>query len=230
MNTQMENFKIVFKEQLGVYFHLRKVHFDKENSESEFLDQFFQSNSFWLKENDGSWLRLKNKLDDALMFQNKLKRKVLYLHGLESKQGGPKVEFLQKQNFLVLAPSMDYKEESKNCIIDLAGQLQGEEFDLIIGSSIGGYAAYHLAKNLYVKQLMLLNPALSQQSIVLNKPQEKHQISASINLHLGKHDEVIDPKATLDFLHKEELDYSVFYYDYGHRTPMSTFENHYWFW
>ena len=36
-------------------------------------------------------------------------KKVLYLHGLESKQGGPKVDFLAKE-FCVYAPEMDYKD------------------------------------------------------------------------------------------------------------------------
>ena len=35
------------------------------------------------------------------------KNKILYLHGLESPQGGPKVDFLTTQCF-VHAPEMDY--------------------------------------------------------------------------------------------------------------------------
>ena len=52
-------------------------------------------------------------------------RKVMYLHGLESKPGGEKVEFLEK-HFEVLAPECNYKENenvffdtvSKNIVIN----------------------------------------------------------------------------------------------------------------
>lgn len=35
--------------------------------------------------------------------------KIAYLHGLESEPGGPKVEYLASQGYLVHSPSMDYK-------------------------------------------------------------------------------------------------------------------------
>ena len=38
-------------------------------------------------------------------------KKVLYLHGLESNQGGPKVEFLAGE-CAVYAPVIDYREEN----------------------------------------------------------------------------------------------------------------------
>ena len=40
-------------------------------------------------------------------------KKVLYLHGLESKQGGPKVDFLANE-FIVHAPKMDYNDPELN--------------------------------------------------------------------------------------------------------------------
>ena len=35
---------------------------------------------------------------------------ILYLHGLESSAGGPKVEYLRMVGNLVTAPEMDYKD------------------------------------------------------------------------------------------------------------------------
>ena len=40
-------------------------------------------------------------------------REIVYLHGLESRQGGPKVNFLATKGF-VYAPSIDYKNFTYN--------------------------------------------------------------------------------------------------------------------
>ena len=70
-------------------------------------------------------------------------KKVLYLHGLESKQGGPKVDFLANE-FCVHAPAMDYT----NPMLQNEVEFIMRQFnpDLIIGSSMGGYVADILAE------------------------------------------------------------------------------------
>ena len=62
-------------------------------------------------------------------------KKVLYLHGLESKQGGPKVDFLANE-FIVHAPKMDYTDPELN--IKMFFIMHDFKPDLIIGSSMGG--------------------------------------------------------------------------------------------
>ena len=44
-------------------------------------------------------------------------KKVLYLHGLESKQGGSKVEYLASKG-AVFAPEMDYHNPQLKLILD----------------------------------------------------------------------------------------------------------------
>ncbi len=70
-------------------------------------------------------------------------KKVLYLHGLESKQGGPKVDFLANE-FIVHAPKIDYTDPELN--IKMFFTIQDFNPDLIIGSSMGGYVADILAE------------------------------------------------------------------------------------
>ena len=88
-------------------------------------------------------------------------KKVLYLHGLESKQGGPKVDFLANE-FCVHAPAMDYTDPY--LAIKLAHIMENFQPDLIIGSSMGGYVADILAEK-YGKPAILFNPALHSRSI-----------------------------------------------------------------
>ena len=87
-------------------------------------------------------------------------KKILYLHGLESKQGGEKVGFLAGQA-CVYAPAMDYREE------DLHGKVHNMIMkfkpDLLIGSSMGGYVAHEFAKAFNLPAV-LLNPALHSRS------------------------------------------------------------------
>ena len=72
--------------------------------------------------------------------------KVWYFHGLESKVGGPKVDFLKEVATEVYAPEMNYSRHK------LFGELfrkitkEGSP-DLIIGSSMGGFFADALASH-----------------------------------------------------------------------------------
>ena len=74
-----------------------------------------------------------------------MKKKVLYLHGLESNHGGEKVGYLA-DNCYVHAPKMDYTR--KDIFAYLIQIMEDFEPDLIIGSSMGGYTA-HVLSGLY---------------------------------------------------------------------------------
>ena len=61
---------------------------------------------------------IKNDIDvsgydgvDDDYFTGPRRLKIAYLHGLESKAGGPKVEWLKSLGHVVLAPSMDYDSD-----------------------------------------------------------------------------------------------------------------------
>jgi uncharacterized protein len=69
-------------------------------------------------------------------------KKVLYLHGLESDQGGPKVDYF-KNKCCVHAPKIDYTR--KDIFQFLTQTIEHLNPDLIIGSSMGGYSAFILS-------------------------------------------------------------------------------------
>ena len=65
-------------------------------------------------------------------------KRIVYLHGLESTQGGVKVSFLAEENF-VYAPKMDYKDPT--IFKKVLDKITKFKPNLIIGSSMGGYFA-----------------------------------------------------------------------------------------
>ena len=150
-------------------------------------------------------------------------KKVLYLHGLESPQGGEKVDFLASKSF-VCAPSIDYSRPDLEKY--LLGIVDNVKPDLIIGSSMGGYVGMLLA-HYCGADVIVFNPALHSRSIEPNIPflikQESNSFIAPVVV-LGLADDVIDPAKTEDILEQCE-----FYCDFerieglGHRIPNDVF-------
>lgn len=153
---------------------------------------------------------------------------ILYLHGLESSAVSPKVEYLRMIGNLVTAPTMDYKDPDQYqriCDIILTSYME-EPVDLIIGSSMGGYFAYHLGKQ-YDIPVLLLNPALHSRTYepVISSTAEYDPL---IFLGVGEHDGIIDYRETLNILDNNvgEAFFRGNYWkgDHGHKTPIDFFQ------
>jgi len=149
-------------------------------------------------------------------------KKVLYLHGLESKQGGPKVDFLAKE-FCVYAPEMDYKDPMlQNWVDFIMRQFQP---DLIIGSSMGGYVADILAQK-YGIPAILFNPAVHNRSfdpaIEPLIEGEQADLQKKKIVVLGKNDEVIPPYIT-QIMFENNRYYEVVFEEMAHQVPLPIF-------
>jgi len=149
-------------------------------------------------------------------------KKVLYLHGLESKQGGPKVDFLANE-FIVHAPKMDYTDPDLN--VKMLFTMQDLKPDFIIGSSMGGYVGEILAEK-YGVPAILFNPALHSRSInpAIQKPVagEEADLQERKIVVLGKNDKVIDPEITKMMLENNRK-YTIIDQEMGHQTPLNIF-------
>jgi hypothetical protein len=149
-------------------------------------------------------------------------KKVLYLHGLESKQGGPKVDFLTKE-FCVYAPEMDYKDPMLQNWVDFV--MRQFQPDLIIGSSMGGYVADILAQK-YGIPAILFNPALHNRSFepAIEYPIEGEQAELQDRkvVVLGKEDKVIPPYIT-KIMFENNRNYKIVLEEMGHQTPLNIF-------
>lgn len=144
-------------------------------------------------------------------------KKVLFLHGLESEQGGPKVDFLSSVAH-VHAPAMDYKKKnwSIDKLIDLVNECNP---DLIIGSSMGGYLADVLGSYTGI-EVLLFNPALHSRTLDFNLRYGKEGYKRTIIL--GKDDTVILPERTKELVGDTAEIVEV--EDMGHRTDLNTFK------
>ena len=125
-------------------------------------------------------------------------KKILYLHGLESRVGGEKVEYLQHKYGIdnVLAPEMDYKTNPK-LFTETLELVNTFKPDLIIGSSMGGYFAECLATN-YPTEVLLFNPASINeieylQEYNINPTMGKHKLNGTAIL--GEYDDTEDYKS-----------------------------------
>ena len=154
--------------------------------------------------------------------------KILYLHGLESSVGGPKVEYLEMLGHEVDAPDMCW-DYSGN-FISIADHIayQNKEFDLIIGSSMGGYFAYELGKHFDIP-VLLLNPALHSRSIEprVEKLHEDLAADPLVFLGVGAKDDVINYEKTLEILDNEANCFfrsNYFKGNHGHQTPLDFFQ------
>ena len=151
-------------------------------------------------------------------------KKVLYLHGLESNQGGPKVDFLANE-FIVHAPKMDYTDPDLNIkLLYIMGDLNP---DLIIGSSMGGYVADILAEK-YGKPAILFNPALHNRTFepAIYPPfaGEEAEIQEKKVVVLGKEDDVI-PLYITKIMLENNFNYKIVIEEMGHRVPLNIFIN-----
>ena len=149
-------------------------------------------------------------------------KKVLYLHGLESKQGGPKVDFLAKE-FCVYAPEMDYKDPMLQNWVDFV--MRQFQPDLIIGSSMGGYVADILAQK-YGVPAILFNPAVHNRSfdptIEPLIEGEQADLQKKKIVVLGKDDEVIPPYLT-KLMFENNRYYEIVLEEMAHQTPLNIF-------
>ena len=149
-------------------------------------------------------------------------KKVLYLHGLESNQGGPKVDFLANE-FMVHAPKMDYKDP--NLEIKLYEIMTTFKPDLIIGSSMGGYVADTYARQ-YGLPAILFNPALHNRSFEpAMEPEifdEDEIVKQRKIVVLGKNDDVIPPYITKIMLENNHY-YEIVLEEIAHQIPLNIF-------
>jgi dienelactone hydrolase len=152
---------------------------------------------------------------------------ILFLHGLESKLSAPKRAILETYGSLI-APDIDYKS-NPNAIQNLYNAYKNQDINVIIGSSMGGFAAYHLANSLGLCTL-LYNPALPYRNdVVQNIPSDLiKKESPLMRIVLGGQDDIIKAKDNLAFLSQnfsnlKECTIEIIN-ELAHQIPVAVFE------
>ena len=147
-------------------------------------------------------------------------KSVIYFHGLESSQGGIKVQFLDQEVDFLEAPAMDYTKEG--IFEEWLDYVKNEEPDLLIGSSMGGYFAMALATHTGIP-VLVFNPAIHSRSIEINGLGSGTEKLTGLVV-LGKKDEVINPGPTISMLQGTQNNLDIIIEkEMGHRVPLDVF-------
>lgn len=150
--------------------------------------------------------------------------RILYLHGLESKLSLEKRLILEEFGE-VIAPDLDYFVD-ENCIELVYEKYKNDNFDIIIGSSMGGFAGFYLSQMMN-KPAFLFNPALKERSVFQEIP-NRNFYKTKITILLGAKDDVVPNEKTLDFLETYKTDSQItilMNQEMAHGVPISVFKN-----
>lgn len=151
--------------------------------------------------------------------------KILYIHGLDSKLSQEKRTILERFGE-VSAPDLDYYN-NPDAIESILTTYEKEGIDVVIGSSMGGFAAYYVS-TILKKPALLFNPALRKRSveqsipsIVINSYTLKHFL-------IGANDTMVHPGDTLNFISEIYNEFTDFYLHIhpklSHSIPTDVFE------
>jgi hypothetical protein len=155
----------------------------------------------------------------CILYSNEKERfmKIVFLHGLESVTNCDKVKWLREEGHEVLNPKMIYA--SKYMYKNVLAEIKEFKPDVIIGSSIGGYFAYEICRELNITGL-LFNPALHSRPFEPVVSDTDKLYTPMMHIVLGKDDDVIDPKLTQEYLWNNYDNYHTMEFDFGHRVPV----------
>lgn len=151
--------------------------------------------------------------------------KIVYIHGLDSKLSPEKREILKKFGE-VISPEINYYENPA-AIATILQQVEGKDPDVIIGSSMGGFAAYYVSTALN-KPALMFNPALAERSVEQEVPPGEITAPSLKQFLLGAIDDVVDPGQTLEFIAGAYNQYTNFHLHImpglTHNIPLDVFE------
>lgn len=144
---------------------------------------------------------------------------ILYLHGLNSTNLNERTEWLSQYG-KVYHPLMDY-QNIPAAFLYLEKLVKKYKPQVIVGSSMGGFMAYHLG-NYYGIPGILLNPALIMKLVI--KPNNRsYPVKNTHYIALGNQDDVIPPFTTKALLKEDGIDYKSKEFERGHETPIEDF-------
>ena len=148
--------------------------------------------------------------------------KILYLHGYQGSPNWDRIEWMESLGHEVIAPQIDYDKEH-----DFFVNLLNQDFDFIVGNSLGGFTAFYLS--IYKgKPSICINPPLYMDlRIRMNIPLD-YDIKGCQNIAVitGDDDDVVDPNKTFDWLVKNKPVVNLKRISgMGHRFDLETFIN-----
>ncbi|PNW26111.1 YqiA/YcfP family alpha/beta fold hydrolase [Formosa algae] len=150
---------------------------------------------------------------------------ILYIHGLNGSLSPEKRLVLEAYGH-VFAPSIDY-ENASHSISDIINVYQDKTVNIVMGSSMGGFAGYYVSNHFQCPAL-LFNPALAKRPVVQHITDIEYKTSPIKQFVLGSEDTVVFAKDTLQFL-ASTIPFHPNYYIHlrnhlAHRIPLAVFK------
>lgn len=173
-------------------------------------------------------------------FESYSNKSVIMYHGYWSSIDDPdyspepdydRMEVLEDMGIQSVTDVIDYDQEwylDRCRTLFLIEAEKAKKFDVIMGSSLGGYMAYKLAGHLS-KDLILINPAIDRSVTRLDIkefdcPNGKN--FKKVEVFLGERDMLIDKRITMNYLKKEGVKCDAYLVPrMEHRTPIHFFES-----
>lgn len=151
--------------------------------------------------------------------------KVLYLHGLNSSPKEEKIKTLESHFDEVYAPQIDWQNKEKRVKLFsiYSNLIHSNKITHIIGSSMGGQMAFYLALYCNIDALCF-NPAFNfmyNDFGFKTNNNYKHEIF----IKLGKYDNVIDHKQTINFIKNFPTNITYDIIDIKHDIDLKTFNS-----
>lgn len=131
--------------------------------------------------------------------------KAIYIHGLHSGPKPEKIEILEKAGLKVIAPEIDYEKEQEKVYPRIKKLVLEEQVDVLVGSSMGGFVSYWLARELE-KPALLFNPALYFESMKPFIPMLDSPYNPPLFVCSGEKDETVIPDLLKAYLAQEHSD------------------------
>ena len=130
---------------------------------------------------------------------------------------------MRKEFSEVYAPQINYRDD--NILKKLFTDINNIKPDLIIGSSMGGYAAYLIGSTLKIPTL-LFNPAVIDRSFDPSGVEYRENIGTTNTVYLGNNDTVINGDKVRDyFYHHGKGTFSYYSYEGTHRVSIDAFKS-----
>jgi hypothetical protein len=119
---------------------------------------------------------------------------------------------------------MQYREQAETIFETTYQLLKSNNVTFLIGSSMGGYFAYWMAKKLGVP-VLLFNPALSSRTHMHIVADEDGTLPSFATVVMGESDDVVSPIETQQWLksHAKFDEYKIMMAPMTHRVPFELF-------
>lgn len=128
-------------------------------------------------------------------------KKVLYIHGLDSNPNPKKLAIIENLGQKVVSPFIDYEKEKGDVYQRVKAIAIEADIDMIIGSSLGGFIGFWLAKDLGIPAL-LFNPALYFENMQGFIPEVDPLAISETYICLGENDPQVNPLEVKKYLEK----------------------------